>query len=71
MRARLLAFAAVLAPFKADDPAAPRAHVRATTGSVWQSWASASAHLGKDDFREFLRMILINVADVLEDDLTR
>lgn len=26
--------------------------------------------LGKDEFREFLRMILINVADVLDDDLT-
>src|SRR5690606_17212088 len=26
--------------------------------------------LGKDDFREFLRMLLINVYDVLNDDLT-
>ena len=68
MRARLLAFAAVLAPFKAMPP--PR--LSRSGGNDWVGLAKRGfgfRQLGKEEFREFLRMILINVADALEDDL--
>lgn len=68
MRTRLLAFAGVLAPFKAMTP--PR--LARGAGNDWLRLAKLGLgirQLGKEEFREFLRMILINVADVLEDDL--
>jgi phytoene dehydrogenase-like protein len=69
MRARLMAFAGVLAPFKAMTP--PR--LARGAGNDYLRLAKLGLgvrQLGKEDFREFLRMILINVADALEDDLT-
>jgi phytoene dehydrogenase-like protein len=69
LRARLMAFAAVLAPFKAMPP--PR--LARTGGNDYLALAKLGygiRQLGRDEFREFLRMILINVADVLEEDLS-
>ena len=66
--AKLSAFARVLAPFRALTP--PRL---TTSGNEWTRLARLGLGiraLGRTDFREFLRMILINVADVTEDDLT-
>ena len=68
LHAKLSAFARVLAPFRALTP--PRL---TTKGNEWGRLARLGLGiraLGRDDFREFLRMILINIADVVEDDLT-
>ncbi len=69
LRRQLLAFAGVLEPFKALTP--PRLakgvgneHLRLAKLGL------AVRLLGKADFREFLRMLLINVWDVLNDELT-
>ena len=61
-------FARVLAPFRRLTP--PRL---TSSGNEWGRLARLGLGiraLGKADFREFLRMILINVADVAEDELT-
>lgn len=66
---RLMAFAGVLAPFRAMTP--PR--IAKGVGNDYLRLAKLSLGLrmlGKEEFREFLRMILINVADVLDEDLT-
>lgn len=66
---RLTAFAGVLAPFRGLTP--PR--IAKGVGNDYLRLAKLGLGLrmlGKDEFREFLRMILINVADVLDDDLT-
>ncbi|NUB46240.1 NAD(P)/FAD-dependent oxidoreductase [Fertoebacter nigrum] len=69
LRSRLLAFARVLAPFNAMAP--PRIARRAGNDTLRLAKLGLGVRaLGKEEFREFLRMILINVADVLEDDLT-
>lgn len=68
LRARLLDFAATLAPFRTMTP--PRLARRA--GNDWVQLARLGLNLrrmGKADFREFLRMFLINVWDVLNDEL--
>lgn len=68
LRARLMLFAGALAPFKAMTP--PR--IARDGGNEWLKLGKLGLdvrRMGKDEFREFLRMILINVADVLEDDL--
>ena len=68
LHAKLSAFARVLAPFRALTP--PRL---TTKGNEWTRLARLGLGiraLGRDDFREFLRMILINIADVAEDELT-
>ncbi len=67
LHAKLSGFARVLAPFRALTP--PRL---TTSGNEWTRLARLGLGiraLGRDDFREFLRMILINVADVAEDEL--
>lgn len=64
---RLTHFARVLAPFRAIP--APRLG----KGNDWLTLARLGLGiraLGKTEFRELLRMLLINVADVAEDDLT-
>jgi phytoene dehydrogenase-like protein len=69
LRTRLMGFAGVLAPFKAMPP--PR--LSRAPGNDWLKLARLGygvRALGRDEFREFLRMILINVADALEDDLS-
>lgn len=65
---KLSDFARVLAPFRAMT--APRL---APKGNEWTKLARHGLGiraLGRDDFREFLRMVLINVYDVAEDELT-
>ncbi|MFN3824555.1 MAG: phytoene desaturase family protein [Pseudorhodobacter sp.] len=69
LRARLMRFAAVLAPFRAMVP--PRLAGRGS-GNEWTRLARIGfdlRRLGRAEFREFLRLILINIWDVLEDDL--
>ena len=69
LRSQLLAFAGVLAPFRAIT--APR--IAKGVGNDYFKLAKLGLGvrmLGRDDFREFLRMILINVYDVLNDELT-
>ena len=66
---RLTAFAGVLAPFRAITP--PR--IAKGVGNEYLRLAKLGLDLrmlGKEEFRESLRMILINVADALDDDLT-
>ncbi len=68
LHAKLSEFARVLAPFRALTP--PRL---TSTGNEWGKLARLGLGiraLGRADFREFLRMILINIADVAEDELT-
>ena len=69
LRQQLLAFAGVLAPFKSIT--APR--IAKGVGNDYFKLAKLGLGvrmLGKAEFREFLRMILINVYDVLNDELT-
>jgi len=66
---KLTRFANALAPFRQMTPPRPARGV----GNDLAKLARLGLNLrrmGQTDFREFLRMILINVADVLEDDLT-
>jgi phytoene dehydrogenase-like protein len=68
LHGKLSGFARVLAPFRAMTP--PRL---TTKGNDWGrlAWHGLGIRaLGRADFREFLRMILINVADVADDELT-
>lgn len=69
LRAQLMTFAGVLEPFKALPP--PR--LSAKGGNDWAKLAKLGLGvrmLGRDQFREFLRMILINIWDVAQDELT-
>lgn len=69
LRARLMAFAAALAPMRAMVP--PR--LARGAGNEVMRLARVGLglrRLGRAEFREFLRMILINVADVAEDELS-
>ncbi|MCB2134897.1 MAG: NAD(P)/FAD-dependent oxidoreductase [Rhodobacteraceae bacterium] len=69
LRARLMAFAAALAPFREMTP--PR--IAKGAGNPYMKLGQIALglrRLGREEFREFLRMALINVADVMEDDLT-
>ncbi|MBK8458497.1 MAG: NAD(P)/FAD-dependent oxidoreductase [Phyllobacteriaceae bacterium] len=67
LRVRLLRFAAVLAPFKAMSP--PRLAANAGNDLIALAKIALKLRLlGRDDMREFLRLLLINVADVVEDE---
>lgn len=69
LRTQLLTFAGVLAPFKAMTP--PR--IAAGVGNEYMKLGKLGFSIrgmGRDNFREFLRMLLINVYDVLNDELT-
>lgn len=69
LRSQLLKFAAVLAPFKGEVP--PRLARGAGNDNLRLARLGLAVRmLGKADFREFLRMLLINVHDVLNDELT-
>jgi phytoene dehydrogenase-like protein len=69
LRAQLLKFAAVLAPFQGEVP--PRLARDAGNDTVRLARLGLAVRmLGKADFRELLRMLLINVHDVLNDELT-
>jgi len=68
LRQRLLRFAQTLAPFRKKIP--PRLGTKSRAD--WQFLAGLGwklRSLGRDDMREFLRVILMNVADVAEDEL--
>lgn len=69
LHTRLTRFAAVLAPLRTMTP--PR--LAQGAGNDWKRLARLGLGLrglGRNAFREFLRMFLINVADVAEDELT-
>jgi phytoene dehydrogenase-like protein len=68
LRQKLMRFAAVLRPFKAMTP--PR--LGKGVGNEMMKLAGLGLKirgLGRDDLREFMRLMLINVADVLDDEL--
>jgi len=68
LRQKLLRFAAVLKPFKAMTP--PR--LGKGVGNEMLKLAGLGLTirgLGRDDLREFMRLMLINVADILDDEL--
>jgi phytoene dehydrogenase-like protein len=68
LRQKLMRFAAVLRPFKAMTP--PR--LGKGVGNEMLKLAGLGLKirgLGRDDLREFMRLMLINVADVLDDEL--
>jgi phytoene dehydrogenase-like protein len=68
LRKRLMGFAGALAPFRAMTP--PR--LAKESGNQYLKLAQLGLglrKLGRDEFRESLRLALINIADVLEDDL--
>ena len=68
LRRKLMRFASVLRPFKAMTP--PR--LGKGVGNEMMKLAGLGLKirgLGRDDLREFMRLLLINVADVLDDEL--
>jgi phytoene dehydrogenase-like protein len=68
LRTKLLRFAAALGPFLAETPPSlDSADKRSLLGLGKLGWAVR--RMGREDMREFLRMILMNVADVLEEEL--
>jgi len=68
LRRKLLRFAAVLRPLK--DQAPPKPGHGSLTELVQLARVALKARmLGRDDLREFMRMILINVADALNDEI--
>ena len=68
LETRLLAYAKALAPFRAEPPPRP-------VGGDWgDRWALAKLglrlrRLGRGELREFLRIVLLNVQDLLDDTL--
>jgi phytoene dehydrogenase-like protein len=69
LRQQLMTFAAALQPFKTMTP--PRLSRSAGNQTLTLArHAFGVRMMGKADFREFLRMILINVHDVLNDELS-
>jgi hypothetical protein len=69
LKARLLRFARALEPFRGEPP--PRLGVNSRTDLARlarMGWAIRS--LGREEMREFLRMAAINIADVVEDELS-
>ncbi|MGH6948294.1 MAG: phytoene desaturase family protein, partial [Kiloniellales bacterium] len=68
LRRKLLAFASALKPFLGDRPPrlghGGRRDIAALAKLGWNV-----KRLGREDMREFLRMVLINIADVLEEEL--
>jgi phytoene dehydrogenase-like protein len=70
LRTTLLRHSGVLAGFRTELP--PRLGSAASRGDYMTlgKLGFSIRRLGRDDMREFLRLILINVADVLEEELT-
>jgi phytoene dehydrogenase-like protein len=69
LRGKLLRFAGVLAPFLSQIPP------RLKNGGVADMMTLGKLglgirRLGRDDMREFLRMVLMNIADVLDEEVT-
>ena len=68
LRAKLLRLAGVLQPFKAMTP--PRlARNAGNDFATLARLALKTRMLGRDDVRELLRLLLINIGDVLDEDL--
>jgi phytoene dehydrogenase-like protein len=68
LRTKLLAYSAVLQPWLARTP--PRLGTGNTRDMLaLGSLGLAIRRLGTEDMREFLRMILMNIADVLDDEI--
>ena len=69
LRTTLLRNAALLAPFRQMPP--PRL-AREHGMPLWEALRHGLAirRMGRDNLREFMRLMLINVADVLDDELT-
>jgi len=65
---KLADFARVLAPFRGIAP--PRLTNKGNEWGKLARYGLGIRTLGQADFREFLRMILINVYDVVQDELT-
>ncbi|MGO1078728.1 phytoene desaturase family protein [Inquilinus sp. CA228] len=69
LRARLLRFAGALRPFLTQVPPRLRGGGRGDALALGKlGWAIR--RLGREEMREFLRMILMDVADVLEEELS-
>jgi len=69
LRAKLLKYAGVLKPFLAEIP--PRLkHGGPASLMTLGKLGLSIRRLGRDDMREFLRMLLMNVADVLDEELS-
>ncbi|MCX7299439.1 MAG: NAD(P)/FAD-dependent oxidoreductase [Rhodobacterales bacterium] len=69
LQERLTRFARLLAPMRQMTPPRPAAKAGNDLWNLGKLGLSLRS-MGKVEFRELLRMLLINVADVLEDDLT-
>jgi phytoene dehydrogenase-like protein len=69
LRAQLLRYAGILNPFLSRRPPDLHGMSLAEKLALGQS-ALALKKLGKEDMRDFLRVILINVADLLDEQLT-
>ncbi|MEP6568028.1 MAG: NAD(P)/FAD-dependent oxidoreductase, partial [Mesorhizobium sp.] len=68
LRAQLLRYAAILKPFLARRPPDLGAMSLLETAALGQT-ALALKKLGKEDMRDFLRVLLMNVADLLDEQL--
>ncbi|HTV69454.1 MAG TPA: NAD(P)/FAD-dependent oxidoreductase [Rhizobiaceae bacterium] len=68
LRAQLFRYAAILKPFLAKRPPALHGMSFGEKSSLGMA-ALSVRRLGKEDMRDFLRMLLMNVADVLDEHL--
>ena len=69
LRAQLFRYAGILKPFLARRPPDLHGMSMGETLALGQS-ALALKRLGKEDMRDFLRVLLMNVADLLDEQLT-
>ena len=69
LRAQLFRYAGILKPFLSRRPPDLHGMSLSETFALGQS-ALALKKLGKEDMRDFLRVILMNVADLLDEQLT-
>ena len=69
LRAQLIRYAGILKPLLDAPAARPRRHAACRDRRLrpWPRWRCS--RLGKEDMRDFLRMLLMNVADVLDEHL--
>lgn len=70
LRAQLFRYAGILKPFLARRPPDLRGRMSVSETLALGRTALALRRLGKEDMRDFLRVILMNVADLLDEQLT-
>ncbi len=70
LRAQLLRYAGILKPFLSRRPPDLRGGMSLSETFALGQTALALKKLGKEDMRDFLRVILMNVADLLDEQLT-